>query len=138
MNQEQAREPRILLIKGDSPEGLARIWKDEFPCETIDFNLNSSYANRERNPKNYDVLIIDAGDNYQVEGTSEDYTEHVRKINPNLFIIGMSAMGYHFTRDDLSKKLYDARLPIAFPILPSEIKRIKEVIEKRGFSFRSK
>ncbi len=137
MKKEQLREPRILLIKADSPEGLAEIWRDEFPCKIIDFNINSLEALR-RNPKDYDVMIIDAGDNYIVEGTDEEYTTYAKKVNPNLLIIGMSAMGYHFTRDDLSKKLYDERLPICFPILPVEIKRIRNVIENRGFKFRDK
>jgi len=131
------REPRILLINDHKPEELAYIWKKRFPCRKIDSEVSVTKATTSKNPRNYNVLIIDASCNLPVR-RFETFTQYAISRNPDLFVIGTSIMGEYFEKDDLARRTYDFLHSGIFLACEESTNCLRNAMEERGFVFEGK
>lgn len=124
---------KILMVAGNE-EATAERLRLEFQC-LVDYDGNPKRVFREKNPGSYNIAIVDASDDFCVNGAgSPTLSEWLKSKNSNMIIIGTSVLGEYFRNDRIARQQYDQRISLAgCGWLGEEVKRV--LIRKYGFEF---
>jgi len=122
---------RILLVssKGEQVGSMADILSEDLHC-TVDSESFARDVVLNRDPHKYNVAIIHALDDLEI-GKFRSLSEWLKIQNPEILIIGMSAMGVYVKKDYIAGKRYDIRLDSTEVVMYG----LKSVLEKYGFEF---